>query len=371
MSANVIILLIVLYIVVMTKEHILPTQGITLFLFAVTFRYIQFYHYGQNIQAIVTSIFHYVGMFVLGLISARRRGAHLHCIGVLHMIIIATVLFAVCSTIFTLINTPTFISPLYRMVVVPWQGVSLPATFIGAYLCIGISLFGMLLLDMPIRVKIFYFTCAAMSTVFTFALGNRAQLVFALGSLIAILLSDLLLHRISIKRKSIYITLTLIAMIIAGYINNFLGFRTLIDSSVLGRRINIFGISDDPRISRIVKYFLEMFTYPMGRIREEFAHNMWIDVAVDAGIIPFLLLLVFSVLTVLNHFKMLKICNNDQLKGLLTCFLVGLLMQCLIEPVLHGITIVFQLLCFQAGMTSALIRQNPINSVIMLTYPSG
>lgn len=94
-----------------------------------------------------------------------------------------------------------------------------------------------------------------------------------------------------------------------------------------------------------------------------YAHNLWVDVAKDAGIIPFVAYIIFAVLTVRNGFEML---TNRKMKVYDKMFfltvLLGLFMVFFTEPVMQGSPITFTIFCFIVGGVSSIIRLQKMES---------
>lgn len=92
-----------------------------------------------------------------------------------------------------------------------------------------------------------------------------------------------------------------------------------------------------------------------------YAHNLWVDVAKDAGVIPFVLYVVFAVLSVRNGFKVLidrKVTLYD--KMVFVPVLLGLFLVFFTEPVVQGSPITFTIFCFIVGGLSSITQSHGI-----------
>ena len=88
-----------------------------------------------------------------------------------------------------------------------------------------------------------------------------------------------------------------------------------------------------------------------------YAHNLWVDVAKDAGIVPFFGYIVFALLSVKNGFIVL---TNQEMKAhdkvFLLTVLLGLFMVFFTEPVMQGSPITFSIFCFVVGGVSSITQ---------------
>lgn len=94
-----------------------------------------------------------------------------------------------------------------------------------------------------------------------------------------------------------------------------------------------------------------MFKYPMGwkdrPVGASFVHNMWLDCAQTAGIIPFILLTIISIKGIIVNYKLFKFKRHDitLLTGLHICFVVA----AFAEPVIEGMQVFFDLYLLLIG----------------------
>lgn len=98
----------------------------------------------------------------------------------------------------------------------------------------------------------------------------------------------------------------------------------------------------------------KIFSYPMGWSKtagtfNNYVHNMWLDVARSAGIIPFFLLVSLTIRSIKDMFALLKHSGDD----IALCFLmlnVSILTTSMVEPVMEGIPLYFYLYLMIMGM---------------------
>lgn len=106
------------------------------------------------------------------------------------------------------------------------------------------------------------------------------------------------------------------------------------------------GIEDSPRFKLWHAGSLSLFEYPFGGCKDclitvynqsyMHAHNMWLDVGIEGGIISLVLLLLFQV----SHLKYVRIIYNSSafsglLKNSIIVLVLVLIMKCIYEPVFN------------------------------------
>lgn len=119
-------------------------------------------------------------------------------------------------------------------------------------------------------------------------------------------------------------------------------------------------IKDDSRWEMWANVIKEIPNHPFGNIiTEHDAHNMYLDVARISGIIPMILLIVFSIMVVVNCFKMLNcIYLSQEIRILNALLITSMLLSFMIEPVMTAKPFVFIIFCMICGMQFALLRYN-------------
>lgn len=112
------------------------------------------------------------------------------------------------------------------------------------------------------------------------------------------------------------------------------GIRTAIMGSKLAKRVSGDEVG---RISVWIKFLKsDWWMHPFGgeKVGDGFAHNLWLDTLRTAGIVPFLSLIVFSVLTVFQFFRFCKKAGNAALPYFI--MLAGICLSFLVEPVIEA-----------------------------------
>jgi hypothetical protein len=93
----------------------------------------------------------------------------------------------------------------------------------------------------------------------------------------------------------------------------------------------------------------------------DYAHNLWLDVSLDAGILPFIFLGIFHATHFLSIIYFLKSCENEYVKMICICIFNSFLLSFIAEPALQGSYIFFSISCFFFGFVRRLTLRNRAN----------
>lgn len=198
---------------------------------------------------------------------------------------------------------------------------------------------------------------------YMFMLGTRTQ--FAILLLIVILAALQFAYSEQgiagvLKCIGIMAVISLIAFLL--YHFNVLSIRDYILSTNLAARYERRASLENADSFRFQSFWIglrELIQYPMGgRASQIYRHNMWLDVGRVSGIIPFCLLLVYSIKNFANVtviWKNTKILPS--LRYLLLFLYIGAYVNCFVEPIWEGALNFFLALCVVDGMVSAMMRR--------------
>lgn len=141
---------------------------------------------------------------------------------------------------------------------------------------------------------------------------------------------------------------------------NIFGIRTLLESTPLLQRIlvldNLESNNMGLRGEQIIEALSQMFIHPWGgetmKFSEQwdFIHNMWLNVAYHAGMIPCVLLFVYCLSVLKDSRKLLKIGAKQEDSIFVLGMYVAILLYWMIEPVFEAVTFIVTLFCFINGV---------------------
>ncbi|MGM0792397.1 MAG: hypothetical protein ACQEUD_20050 [Bacillota bacterium] len=332
---------------------------IILSLFSLSY-YIIFINYNET--GINTMLFYLIGpvaAFFIGYFIVERESNFI--LKTFLVIILGNFLYGSLNMI-TYFNTFGFNS-VERYVPDFWSGHEIGATLQGTYFTLVSSLlfFSFLLIKKRnkkvLSITIFFGTIFSIYS--SLILGNRTLilvtvLVFGVNIIVFLILNK----SNTLRNLKIFIFLMLFILILfVIYSNNIIGIRDFILNSQLNNRLDEgVSLADDPRLIAYNKAISQILTYPFGGYQMDiggvsYVHNLWLDVSYATGIIPFFLLLLFSIKSILNLMYIIKNNSEDILfKVFVISIFLGYLLNFMVEPILEGVPYMFLSFCLLAGM---------------------
>lgn len=213
------------------------------------------------------------------------------------------------------------------------------------------------------KLRFAMFVLYIVSLIHDIALGGRTFILLTVISLVVGLIYSLY----SSKEKSpVYKAVLIIALLLfAVYVLftfNVFGLRDFYESSYMYFRLySIYSISflETSRIDRKLVYISNMFKYPFGgnNIRRNlgvgYAHELWLDVFDDAGWIPYLLLCIYTLVSIFRWLRLAKGLKDRSIGVLVIGLLAVLLTAFFLEPILAGCPTVFAMYCIVDGVISS------------------
>ncbi len=192
-------------------------------------------------------------------------------------------------------------------------------------------------------------------TMFSSAImGNRSIFFIIMGSFCLSLLVYFNLTEVTLKEylRVGSILSILLSIIFYLYSKNWLGIQTFVLDSTVFARFQEVSILEDARVFRYQRAIGQIFEYPFGGfIGHGYAHNLWLDVLQVAGYIPFFFLLLFTLKSLKNLGKFLKIKGVDSVfKIFVFSIYSGYFINFLVEPILEGRPFMFLTFCMFNGM---------------------
>mgnify|MGYP004661244039 CR=1 FL=1 len=204
------------------------------------------------------------------------------------------------------------------------------------------------------------------SLVYDVQLGGRTFLVLCIGSIALGVLVYIIVNGAvggNIK-KTLLLLLSVVIVIllfIVAFNQNWFGIRTLYENSYLAKRLdnpNSTDLREDGRIEKKMYYLQHFFDNLWGgKLMEEAvgsSHELWLDVYDTAGIIPYVLIIIFtfqSIKTVWRIVRERKIEVSYRVG--LAVYIFVILAQFFVEPILTGSPMLF---CSYLMIDAALTR---------------
>ena len=242
----------------------------------------------------------------------------------------------------------------------------LSATCAGANNTLIFSLFVCILIISKQRTaKILGTICFGVSLAYALLLASRTQFVI-LGIAAIVTLAVFNFQRYGLWGCIRFILIIFVLILIAylAYTNNVFGIADSLNSTNLFLRLEMqdtLDSSDSVRVERFMMGIKSLFQNIMGNPDDPYYHNMFLDVGRKAGLFPTIFLLLFTLRTMRVA---LRIFSSRILSLTVKCYsllsLTGILLNCMVEPVMEGVLDLFILFVFISGMVESVYRKNSI-----------
>ncbi|MEH6513695.1 MAG: hypothetical protein V7734_11415 [Maribacter arcticus] len=251
---------------------------------------------------------------------------------------------------------------LNREVPMFWNGKETKATLMAAYLTFNMCLPIIYLIKqrkIPILLQLAAGIIFITSLLSVFRLGSRTQLVICFLSIVLSLLFIIPKQTVKANTK-----LFLFLLLITALILKFVPLNLNADYfSVLGSRLQESDNTSSAggRSALWLQGLENLFAHPLGwqgpNVR--YAHNLWLDVARYAGIIPFGLLLIFTLRSLRNTFKAVQKAPKELLLNTtMLIFTMASMLIFFVEPIMEGLFFLFTVYCLFQGIFNAYLKNN-------------
>ena len=355
-NINVILLIIfcplIIYIAWKKDKILVSKNSILIIGFAVSYYIISmFYEIDVSRVSIACVLSYYIGMMLVEISKNKEKS-----------IITYSYSIAIGFFIHAMANYIINIGTQDRNTIDIWTGVGRSATLQATMLTMlmGSSFYSLVDLKNKLH-KLIITIFIILSLSYNLILGTRTLIIVSVVSFIVSCITFIILNRrnIFLVLKNGKTLLIVIIVIFLVFISNFMGIREKIENTKLLRRINkpySTEEADENRVQTLFLAFNSILEHPMGgnneRIGElKYAHNMWLDVGKQAGIIPFVLLSVFTIISLWNVIKIFK---NEKFSNEFKVFLAGIysavLLNMAVEPIMQGEPLFFIMFCMIIGM---------------------
>jgi hypothetical protein len=333
-----------------------------LFLFTLSYELISSVRYDyvdKGIVAIIPNIFVPSLLYLVGkYVSVNYKN---HQIWVFFMFFI-TFAFSLIPMISILLQVQEngFIEGTRSMYLIWDQSFEISATGLGSYFTLNMASIGLINVKKNTKTERNIFIGIAilfvLALVCVLRLGSRTQLVLAVVSLLGTFLWNF--RQNSFLKKVLFIAS--LSVLIFFMVNNFdenADVMKFYSDRLNNEEVGIG--SAGGRTERWMGALESIITDPFGweLSRFGYAHNLWLDVARVAGIIPLLFLILFTVSAIKTWFKSLQILGeNLYLKNYVSLFFISIILLFSVEPIMEGMYLLFLLFCtfigFLKGMSS-------------------
>ena len=241
-----------------------------------------------------------------------------------------------------------------------WNGKISSATQVAAYFTFNMCLPIIFLVKrqgVPLLLNFLTGTFFIASLLSVFRVGSRTLLLICILAILASLLYVVPRQSRKVNLR-LFLFLGLFLIILPQFINLNLNADYL---SVLGTRLQESNNTSSAggRTSLWLQSLENIFKYPMGwqgpGVR--YSHNLWLDVARYAGLIPFFLLLMFTFRSIRNTYKAVrKTPQSLLLNTTIITFSLSSILVFFVEPIMEGLFFLFTVFCVFQGMINAYLK---------------
>lgn len=247
-----------------------------------------------------------------------------------------------------------------------WTGQIIPATIMGSYFSVVMTIPALLIPKIkgfPRLFRILLLIYFFISVACVLRIGSRTQLGIGIIALAASLIY--IIPKQSFKKNLFLIVLFAVSIL---YVVKTVNFD--LNQDWLSAYANRMEDSDDfssggGRTIRWEKSLINLFEKPLGWDEDEFghAHNLWFDVLRIGGIIPFILLIIFttkSYLVILGTLK--KRVQEFLFQNQILVYTISFTTVFILEPILEGMFDFFAFFCFFSGSVKSYFTDKPTNA---------
>lgn len=242
-----------------------------------------------------------------------------------------------------------------------WLGTPIAATLQGIFFtCVCSLLFYSIYIIKSKKNKVIVLLSILFSIYSSLRTASRTLLVITIVTFICNVIIYMYINKIRFNKifKLIISVFLIISTIIVIYKFNIFNLKDFYEGSEFYNRINsdyITTLSEDPRYEMYKKTIIGIYDNPIGGDRIDgvrYAHNLWLDVGKKVGIIPFTLLILYTVMTLITMIKIIR--NNNieiKFKYLFASIYISMILNFMVEPILEGFPYIFTIMCIFNGAT--------------------
>lgn len=371
---NIILPILFIYILFQIKNNKLLTLIFHSFhiwwllLFCVLYVSVQIQHQFIEVNTGLRFFLYFMLLYVFGLTTVVMAKNEKQIMYYLYAIIIGLSMFGIAAVIYSNIFYGLLADLVVRRATIPWmEEVELGGTGIGMYVALGIALFGLMFTKSNLGAKVLNILIAILSLYASISLANRTGLLLALFSIVTVYFVQARLNSLRHNIKLAAIFIAQFAILVYLFNINFLNVKSFWLQSHAYYRITTMDVGYDPRFVAWGEAMEGIFTNPLGgketKLSLEYAHNLWLDVGYTAGLLPFIFLVIFTIMTFHSYIRLLrKDSISKYFKYLVTAMLCGFFVTFMVEPVIEGNFLLFGAFCMFSGIVKAVDSMKMFNA---------
>lgn len=320
-----------------------------------SFLYIVFDPYAQAGMTAILKQFLFPMCYVLGLNFIHKENNFGEHEKTERQIKVAIIVCAFGAFVHYLLNMSINFSSLSRNNVDYWTGNVLTAT---GQACLAILALGVLvawLFDGG-KKKVYAIVGLCLILAYNMVLAGRTLILIAALVIGAAFWYSFQTIRSKKRGKLLLCVCTAVLVLLVAYAENWGGIRDFVLGSNFSARFETMDISKDTRLANKMTYVKHLLAYPLGggqlrNVTGVYAHELYLDAYNDAGILAYLVVILFAGSSFYSAFKAVRrgIVSGD-LKLLILCVYLAIFIEFLLEPIMRGMPWLFCVFCFYSGM---------------------
>lgn len=206
--------------------------------------------------------------------------------------------------------------------------------------------------------KFLFFIFAVISIICVLRLGSRTGIALMGITVISVIIFDFKNYS-QVKKIILISSVIILTLVIASFVMTNEELFTFYSSR---GESDEYGSSTFGGRTQLWSYFIsQMPNYLLGGIPQSlylnspYAHNIWLDIARVAGVLPLSLFLIFSIQTFRTLSRFIRTQSVDMfLKSIFIVLIIGMTSQFFVEPVIEGLFMLLVFFCMILGMIEEL-----------------
>ena len=335
---------------------------------------VRFYGFSESITVIVSYALAPTIMYLLGYTFIDNKNQYNKMFSVFFTIAMGTLMFAFLSVLKTSSLYGSLDNAFYslgkRDVFSFWGQNNITVTGLNTYVSFSAAIVPLIFFENK-KMKYIKITKTLIVINYLISLyiilqtGSRTGILILISSILTSFFIVLSKRKKTIKKISkkkvisTYLLGCFFILIIITFIGNSQGIIEQIENSLTIQRLQNTQAVDDPRIQVWKEAFVGIYRNPLGgrqtHLSLDYAHNLWLDVGYDAGIIPFLLIIIITTIGLISVVRILLKDYSAFLKTLVVTTFSSIFIIFLLEPIMQGWFYYFVVFCLFMGVLHKLI----------------
>lgn len=340
-------------------------------LFGITYAFITYYYDFFGLLNTFSHAVFPICLYILGYTLGEEDFRYKKTYTFIYMLLIGLSLYILLSYLWTLSvfgSLDVAKDELHsRSIASIWDGSQIKATVVTVFVSFGLALVPTLFIrDKSVeKTGLLVFKCINLFCFFiaffiTIQMSSRTAVIIVLLSFLTVYFFS---SKLSFKKTIITPAAFIIFLILIWglYKLNIFKIRYWWESTAVYSRFQSKSLGSD-RYEGWKEIIQGLLHHPMGGreidLSTAYAHNLWLDVVYDAGIVPFILLIIFTLIVFVSFIKFTFLEHPPFIKTLLVAIYTAFFVSLMTEPILATFErFYFVIFCLIVGLTQGLNKR--------------